>query len=111
MKKTLFVFLLTGLTYSFSFGQTIDPLSRQNSSANVSDPLYRYKKDFEFVNEDIFLHEPQILNKVNLKRIDSIREEANDLVFFDRDLGIEILVYSRQKAFENGSVISQPINR
>jgi len=90
----LSVFILTSL---HSFGQwTYETSSKNTQPAKVFTNTELYKIEYELTDESN-LGDSTILSTINLERFDYVRMSSTDVTFFDKDINLEIIVYSFNK--------------
>ncbi len=96
MKKHLLVALILIAVAPISFCQNIT--DRHQTPIDTPSNIERYKIDYELVDESLIATDNSILNSIDLSRLEFVRHETEDILFFDKTLNIELRVYSVQKA-------------
>ncbi|MGB0915189.1 MAG: hypothetical protein ACPGVI_03910 [Crocinitomicaceae bacterium] len=101
--------LLIGVS-TFSFGQNNPntPSKRMQTENNRSN-IQLYNIEYKLVDESIIAMDSTVLNNMNLERFDYVRLKSEDIVFFDKEQNLEVVVFSFDKIRGNqsGLIISK----
>jgi len=96
MKRTFILIGALLLSGHFSFGQNSTERYITNAP-HLPTNIERFKMDYELVDNSLVATDKSLLETLELWRIEYVREDNQDVVFFEKNAGIEILVYSREK--------------
>lgn len=107
MKRIILLFCL-GLSTTISHAQNTEKYAEP---IRVRTNIERYKLDYELVDGTVIAGDNSILNSLELFRIEYVRQESDDVVFLDKNSGLEILVYSNQKVALRKKSNTATINR
>ncbi len=89
--------ILLGASY-FSYGQTNHlELTKKNQPSSIGTNLERYNVEYRLVDESIITSDSSVLSTLNLNILDYNRTKSEDVVVFDRNSGLNIIVYSFER--------------
>lgn len=86
------------MTYSYSNAQQNQSERFAPSVQHTLTNIDRYKIDYELVDQSSIVSDNSILSEINLERIELLRHETDDVISLDKNTGLEIIIYSVQKA-------------
>ena len=106
MKKHILVALILMAVAPISFSQSIT--DRYQTPVDTPSNIERYKIDYELVDESLIAADKSILNLLNLDAIDRVRQESEDVIYFDEVNEIELRVYSIAKTTARKNKTNSP---
>lgn len=59
--------------------------------------IQRYNIEYKLDDESILGSDSTILNTIDLDRLEFVRKEQEDVVFYDKDLNLDVIVFSFEK--------------
>lgn len=96
MKRNILLLVLLLLFGTLGYSQ--NSTERYISNApHVATNIERYKKEYELIDESLIVQDNSILNSINLSRLDYNRKPNEDVIYFDKRINLNILIYSEQK--------------